>query len=150
MQDYIILKKELDELRIDILNYMNNEEEKQDLMEHFFKVKENNPETYELLVLIYNEFQLSHKSNKKQLSKMIDKAFSIKIKTVNKMILENKRNKSWTSMLMINMTYINIKRVIIITSLMILFVFGIYEIDKTFFTNIADTASSTYSKLKGK
>lgn len=148
MKDYKQLHKELNELRIDILNYINNDETTQDLMEHFFKVKKQNPETYELLVLIYNELQLTHKTNKKYLQSILNKSYSINLLTYNNLKMNTSTNKTLYQKILINMTYLNIKKTLFITFLIIGFIFTLYEIDKNFYEDFTNNFIKIIDKLK--
>jgi hypothetical protein len=129
MEDYITLSNKLEELRIDILNYKNSDDEKQDLMGKFFEVKKVSPETYELFVLIYNEFNMTNKSDKKQMLILLDKALTIKSTTVNKMINERKKYLPWTQRLYEMLTWENAKRVLFTWVVIVMVLVTIYEID---------------------
>jgi len=154
VEDYIIMKQMLIELRQEILNYTNSNFEQQDLMSHFIKVKEHDESTYELLVLIYNEFQMTNKHNKKQFIQMLDKALQIKAETINKMIIENKKHSTWSTKLYNAITWENTIRILGVWLFIITIMFGIYEIDKDAYSAISeDTGSvleSVQKSLKGK
>ncbi len=154
MEDYIRMKQMLIELRQEILNYTNSNFEQQDLMSYFIKVKEHDESTYELLVLIYNEFQMTNKHNKKQFVQMLDKALQIKTETINKMIIENKKHSTWSTKLYNAMTWKNTVRILGVWLFIITIMFGIYEIDKEAYSAISkDTGSvleSVQKSLKGK
>lgn len=146
MEDYKIIRQKLDELRQDILEYQNSDDEKQDLMEHFFKVKETSPETYELLVLIYNEFQISSKSSKKQLIQMIDKALNIKTKTVDKMIIERTKNSPIHQRVWGLFTWQNTKRLVSVWVIIISILFIMYKIDNNAFNALSKNFNFLYSE----
>lgn len=129
MEDYIKLSNTLEELRIDILNYKNSDDEKQDLMDKFFEVKQVSPETYELLILIYNEFNMTNKTDKKQMIYLLDKALSIKTNTVNKLIREKDQFVSWPQKISELMTWQNAKRLMIFWVIFVAILFTIYKID---------------------
>ena len=157
MEDYKVLKQKLDELRQDVLEYQNSDDEKQDLMEYFFKVKETSPETYELLVLIYNEFQTTNKSSKKQLMQLIDKALNIKTKTIDKLIIEqNKKIKktSFSQKIFELFTWQNVKRLIGVWTIILFILFTMYEIDEDAFNAVNKDFNflyiNTLNATKGK
>lgn len=154
MDDYVRMKQMLTDLRQEILNYTNSNFEQQDLMNHFIKVKEHDESTYELLVLIYNEFQMTTKHNKKQFVLMLDKALQIKTETINKMILENKKNSTWSNKLYAALTWKNTVRLLGVWLFIITVMFGIYEIDKDAYSAISKDANEfvedVQETIKGK
>jgi len=154
MDDYIRMKDMLTDLRQEILNYTNSNFEQQNLMEHFIRVKEHDESTYELLVLIYNEFQMTNKHNKKQFVQMLDKALQIKTETINKMMLENKKNTTWTLRLYDTVTWKNTVKIIGTWFFIITVLFVIYEIDKDAYSAISKDAGNVIEKvhqsIKGK
>lgn len=91
MNDYREIRSSLESLRRELIKYVSSNDEFQDLSESFLKIKQHDPSTYELLLLIYNEFKTQHKMNKKQLVALLDNAIEVKYKTVNKLIQENEK-----------------------------------------------------------
>ena len=148
MEDYRKIKQQLDELRIDILNYTNSDVETQDLMEHFFKVKETSPETYELLVLMYNEFQLTHKMNKKQFQTMLDKALAIKTGTIDKMIIERKRYMSWHQKLYDVITWRNTIRLFSLWVATLIILTSLYKIAPNAFRELSNNTFQIFSTIE--
>lgn len=148
MEDYNLLKKQIAELRIDILNYTNNEIETQDLMDHFFKVKESDPATYELLVLIYNEFQMTHKMNKKQFQAIIDKALSIKAGTIEKLMQERRKSLSLTQRLYNFMTWKNVTRVFLLWTAVLLVLTILYKAEPEVFKELSNNTFKIFDKIE--
>jgi len=147
MNDYIKLKEQLEELRVDILNYSNNEIEPQSLMEQFFKVKEHNPETYELLVLLYNEFYMTQKYNKKQFQTMFDKSFAIKDGTVNKLIRERPYHLKWSSKIYNLFTWKNTVRVFVLWVGILTILTLLYEFEPVVFNKLSDNTFKLVDKI---
>jgi hypothetical protein len=98
MNDYREIRASLESLRRELIKYVSSNDEFQDLSESFLKIKQHDPATYELLLLIYNEFKTQHKMNKKQLVALLDNAIEVKYKTVNKMIQEKEKGSSFFGM----------------------------------------------------
>lgn len=148
MEDYKELKQLIAELRIDILNYTNNEIETQDLMEHFFKVKEKDPATYELLVLIYNEFQMTHKMNKKQFQAIVDKALCIKAGTLEKMMAERRKTLSFTQRLYNFITWKNITKLFILWTAVLLVLTMLYRFEPDAFRELSNNTFKIFDKIE--
>ena len=148
MEDYDKLKDQLEELRIDILNYTNNEIEPQDLREQFYKVKETDPATYELLVLIYDEFQKTHKVNKKQFQEMLDKALTIKTATIDKMILERGKFIPWSQRLYNFVTWKNTFRLFALWVSILAVLMVLYKIDKEAFDALSNNTFKVFDKVE--
>jgi len=136
MEDYKIMKQRLEDLRVAILNYKNDPTEKQDLMEQFFKVKSTSPETYDLLILIYNEFNLTNKTDKKQLLILLDKALNIKTQTVDKMLIERSMFFSGRRKLLSLLTWQNTKRAFILWASILIVLVTLHKLDKEAYNNM--------------
>ena len=154
MQDYDRIKQMLIELRQDILNYTNSNVEQQNLIDYFIKVKEHDASTYELLVLIYNEFQMSNLHNKKQFAQMLDKSLQIKNETINKMINNNKKKLTWNTRLYNALTWKNMVKLLSVWLFITIIMFGLYEIDKDAYQAISNDVGtlldSVQKSIKGK
>ncbi len=148
MQDYAKLKSQLDELRTDILNYNSSEAEPQDLMDHFFRVKESDPATYELLVLIYNEFHMTNKLNKKQIQDILDKAFSIKDGTVNKLIQDRPLRAKWPTKIFNLFTWHNTVRVFLLWISILITLTILYSIEPVAFSKLSDNTFKLLNKVE--
>ena len=135
---YKELKHLLESLRSDLLDFSEHPIESQDLMEHFFKVKDKDPETYELLMLLYNEFHMLHKMNKRKYIELMDKALLIKVETINTMVSERSRYSSWYDKVWEATTFKNIFKGTALIMVFIVFIFILHKYDPTLFEDFAN------------
>ena len=150
MSDYARMQRLLDELRKDILNYTQSNFETQDLMDQFFKVKQNDEATYELFVLLYNEFQMTHKFHKKQFMEMMDKSLTIKSATISQMKHEREKFLPFGTRVMNAMTYTNAKRTIIAWMIIMVFLVGLYTANPSAFESISGTVVDVVDEYNEK
>ena len=159
MKDFKNIKEELSDIRRDIISYINTQEEEQDLMDKFIKVKEKDEATYELIMLIYQELKTTHKLNKKKLTQIIDKAIEIKIKAIDKIIEDKLNNKlqdnssgDLVDKFIGALTFKNIVRGVGLWMFIFLFLFTLYSINSDAFTNahksIIDTVEVTKERVE--
>ena len=100
MNDFQTIKADLLILRRQLIDYITEDDHHQDLMGRFLDVKEKEPEVYELLVLIYGEFKTHQTMSKKKLSSLVSSSIEIKVRTIDKLIIEQAKamkNKPWYS-----------------------------------------------------
>ena len=144
MTEYKKIKEELELLRTELIDYINSSDDGQDLTEKFIDVRESDLATYELLMLIYQEFKTGNKINKRKLTNILDKSITAKIKTIDNLILEsrNKSSKETTTLSnkIINaLTFENIMKGVGVFMLLIIFMFTLYTINSEAYTQIIST-----------
>jgi len=145
MKDYSQIKHDLEELRNELVDYIASQEDGQDLTEKFIQVRESDVATYELLMLIYQEFKTLQKMNKKKLTGLMNKAISSKIKTLDRLILdqksEEKKDKSHdniTSYILTHLSFKNVLKGVGIVMFIIAFLFTLYAINPSAYNAISD------------
>jgi len=67
----------------ELFNYINSSEDFQDLTMHFGELYKRSPEVYEIIILMYQEFQTREKINKRKLSSILNYNIEIKENTLN-------------------------------------------------------------------
>jgi hypothetical protein len=143
MEDYKRIKIMLNDLRKELTDYITSTDDTQDLTKNFIKVKESDEATYELLMLIYNEFKTTNKMNRKRLINILDKALNVKIETIDKLMIERASaegtvNKSIYSYVLDKITFANVLKAVGIWMAVVIFLLSLYKIDKEAFNTVAD------------
>lgn len=151
MDDYKRIKSLLTELRRELTAYISGSDDALDLTENFIKVRESDIATYELLMLIYNEFKTSNKLNKKRLIVILDKALDVKIETIDKLILDkitNDQNKTFMNKITSLITFRNAVKVTGLWMVIMSFLFIIYTIDETAFHEVSNYSLQLLDKTE--
>lgn len=151
MEDYKRIKIMLMDLRKELTEYITSSDDTQDLTQNFIKVKESDEATYELLMLIYNEFKTTNKMNRKRLIIILEKALDVKLETIDKLILERAStggtlNKSIYSKILDKITFTNTVKAVGIWMVIVVFLISLYKIDKDAFLTVADKSMQLIEK----
>lgn len=150
MEDYKRIKVMLTDLRKDLTEYITSTDDTQDLTRNFIKVKETDEATYELLMLIYNEFKTTNKMNRKRLIGILDKALDVKIETIDKLMLERAGagglNKTIYTKVLDKLTFPNVMKAIGIWMVVVVFLVSLYKIDKDAFIAVTDKSIQLIEK----
>jgi hypothetical protein len=164
VNDYKEIKKELSDLRSELIQYINTQETEQDLMDKFIKVKEKDEYVYELVLLIYQELKTTNKMNKKKLTSIIDNVIGMKIRTIDKLIEEkieegNKKvtvtseKKDVVDKIIDMITFKNIIKGVFVWMFIFLFLFTMYNVNSDAFNasqnSIVGTVNAVNPKEKG-
>jgi len=127
MKEIEINIEEIQQLHNDLFNYVSIPDDFQDLTKHFADLAISSPETYEIIILIYQEIQTREKINKKKLSNILNKSVGVKTRTtnilknnkieisrLNDIITEMKNNESLFQKIKNNMSFKNAWKLLII------------------------------------
>lgn len=153
MEDYKRIKTMLTDLRHELTEYITSTDDTQDLTKNFIKVKETDEATYELLMLIYNEFKTTNKMNRKRLINILDKALDVKLETIDKLMLEritaseNPTSKTWQIRILDAITFNNITKMVGLWMFIFIFLLGIYKYDKDGFNAVVDKNIQIIEKI---
>lgn len=158
MEDYKKIKEELEQLRQELIDYISTQDEGQDLTEKFILVRESDLATYELLMLIYQEFKTLQKMNKKKLTTLLNKEIGVKIKTIDKIMADiNKSDdkpKTIQEWLLTHLTFKNIFKGVSLIAAIIVLLFTLYSINSEAYTKVTQDGfkliEETKSTVKGE
>lgn len=163
MENYKKIKEHLQDLRSELMSYINTHDESQDLTDLFIKVKESDQATYELLMLIYQDFKTTHKVNKKKLVTILDKTIDVKIKTIDALIEDKTASTSTQkpkstnvpatidgaiSKLISTFTIKNVFKVVLLWMMIVAFLFTLYSYDKDAFSAISEESKQWADKTE--
>ena len=144
MTEYKQIKEHLHNLRDELMTYINSNDEAQDLTDFFIKVKEKDPQIYELIMLIYQEIKTTHKVNKKKIISLIDKSINAKIRTIDALIEDKIKNSQSTiksktlfETFIDALTFKNIGKAMLLWMSVIIFLFSLYTINKEAFQAVS-------------
>lgn len=157
MDEYKKIKEELEDLRQELIDYISTQDEGQDLTEKFILVRESDLATYELLMLIYQEFKTLQKMNKKKLTTLLNKEIGVKIKTIDKLISDgDKKNTPATvqEWVLTHLTFKNIMKGVTLIAGIIVLLFTLYSINSEAYNKVTGDGfkliEKTQSSIKGE
>ena len=149
------LEKNIELSKDELFAYLNNSSEFQDLTKQFNELYHNSPEIYEIIMLVYQEFQTRDKINKRKITNIMN--LNIKSKTKLLAILQTinldmkhlrkdvdriSKHETWTNKLKRNLTFTNVSKAIGLFIFILLFLALLQSISPVVFNELIDVIHS--------
>jgi len=151
MEDLKKIQHDISELRAMLDAYIDASDNTQNLTDLFTKVKEVDESTYELLLLMYQEFDTKNKVSKKQFIKLMNKTIDIKHETIEKLMREKiifdeviGNNKEGLKKYF---TWNNFFKIALSWAAIILFLFTLHYLDPHSFNRVMEEENNIVNSL---